>query len=90
VNNAVEIEVSHLNNRHTPNMVHRSYSSTIRNPDTSYNLLPHLTPRGESTSGYVILGVLLGNNLFKISDLILHGTLFRGTKLCYSRKSMMF
>jgi len=82
--------VSSAINRHTPNIDHRSYSSTIRNPDISYNLLPQLTPRGESASGYGILGVFQSNNWFKISDFILHDTLFRGTKLWYSRKSMPF
>ena len=48
---AVDIEVSPFINRHTPKMDHGIYSSTIRNFDTRYNKLPHLTPRGNSTTG---------------------------------------
>ena len=59
---AVEIEVSPVINRHTPKMDHWSYSSTIRNFDTRYKLLPHSTPRGKSTSGDGILRVPQNNN----------------------------
>ena len=48
---AVQIEVSAVINRHTPKMDHWIYSSTIRNFDTRFKLLPHLTPEGNSTSG---------------------------------------
>ena len=48
---AVGIEVSPVINRHTPKMDHGIYSSTIRNFDTRYKKLPHLTPRGNSTTG---------------------------------------
>ena len=48
---AVDIEVSPVINRHKPKMDHGIYSSTIRNFDTKYNKLPHLTPRGNSTTG---------------------------------------
>ena len=48
---AVDIEVSPVINRRTPRMGHRIYSSTIRNFDTTYKKLPHLTPRGNITTG---------------------------------------
>ena len=51
---AVDIEVSPVINRHTPKMENGIYSSTIRNFDTRYNKLPHLTPRGNSTTGVEI------------------------------------
>jgi len=48
---AVQIEVSPVINRHTPEMDNGIYSSTIRNFDTRYKKLPHLTPRGNSKTG---------------------------------------
>ena len=48
---AVYIEVSPVINRRTPRMGHWIYSSTIRNFDTSYKKLPHLTHRGNSKTG---------------------------------------
>ena len=54
---AVEIEVSPVINRQTPKMDHRIYSSTIRNFDTKYKLLSHLTRPGISTSVNGILRV---------------------------------
>ena len=48
---AVDIEVSPVINRRTPRMGHWIYSSTIRNFDTRYKNLPHLTPRGNSMTG---------------------------------------
>ena len=42
---AVQIEVSPFINRHTPKLDHLIYSSTIRDFDTRYKLLPHLTSR---------------------------------------------
>ena len=59
---AVDIEVSAVINRHTPKMDQWIYSSTIRNFDTRFKLLPELTPRGNSTAGDGILGVLQGNS----------------------------
>ena len=54
---AVDIEVSPVINRRNPKMDHRIYSSTICNFDTRYKKLPHLTRRGNSTSGDGILRV---------------------------------
>jgi hypothetical protein len=48
---AVDIEVSPVINRHTPKMYHGIYSFTFRNFDNRYKKLPHLTPRGNSTTG---------------------------------------
>ena len=48
---SVDIEVSPVINRHTPKMDHWIYSSTISNFDTRYKKLPHITPRGNSTTG---------------------------------------
>jgi hypothetical protein len=85
---AFQMEMSPVINRLTPKMDNRIYSSNIRNHDTRYNLFSHLIPRWESTSGNGIMYVLESNNWFKISGFILHDTMFRGTKLRYSRKSM--
>ena len=48
---AVDIEVSPVINRHTPKMDHGIYACTIHKFDTRYKKLPHLTPRGFSTTG---------------------------------------
>ena len=48
---AVDIEVSPVINLHTPKEDNGIYSSTIRYLDTRYKKLPHLTPRGNSTTG---------------------------------------
>jgi len=83
---AVELEVSPVINCRTPRMGRWIYRSTIRNFDTRYTLLSHLSPQGNSTSGDGILRVPQKSNWFKISDFILHCTLFRDTKLRYIRK----
>jgi len=48
---AFQIEVSSIINRRTPKMDNRIYSSTVRNLDTRYNLLPHLFPRWKAPQG---------------------------------------
>ena len=59
---AVELEGSPVINRRTPRMGHWIYSSTIRNFDTRYKLLSHLSPQRNSISGDGILRVPQNSN----------------------------
>ena len=58
----VEIEGTPVINRRTPRMGHWIYSSTVRNFDTRYKILSHLSPRGNRISGDGILRVPQNNN----------------------------
>ena len=61
-------------NRHTPEMDHKCYSSTSRNLDTIYNLLPHLTPRKEAPQGmgYCMFFRVIIDVIYRISFYTAH------------------
>ena len=58
---AADIEVSPFINRRTPKLNHWIYSYTFRKFDTTYKILPHLSPRGKSITGDGILRVPQNN-----------------------------